>query len=582
MRRLPARALVAGLGRSAPGSAGGRAADVPPKARRARRARRCSRSRHCSSACCRRSGHVVPVRPQIEPPADRFGIDVAHELADILELPLAAAPRRDRPRPRRIASASRSGNAASAASSASRFGSSRIKRFAQVLQRVHFRLAPGLRWRPARPPPPGRPAASSATVPACGVGACVRRAGASFWRKSGRVMAGLAIGTVTLCYDSRASILGPGLAAATAPQSPSMTAFAQAAPEPVSSSTAAPSAHGGQRRPLSAADRGNRAASPNAVLAAAKAGGATAAETEVSQAVGQSVTVRRGEVETVAYNRDKGIGVTVYLGQRRGHASTADFSPRRHARDRRQGTGDRAVHGGGPGGRARRPGPAGARLSRSRSLRSVGTDCRRGGGARSRGRGRSAGRRSPAHQHRGLDRRLERVGVRLRQHARVSRRLPQHAAPHRLLGDRRPRRRRRDAARLLVHGGPRCVGSAGRIRGRAHRGRTHRAAPVRAPAGNDRVPGAVRGAGGRRPHRRVRGGGVGRRALPQVVVPARFARARRCSRRWSRSARSPTSRAPAAARRSTTRAWRRCRGTSSGTASSAAISSAATLRASSA
>jgi PmbA protein len=63
------------------------------------------------------------------------------------------------------------------------------------------------------------------------------------------------------------------------------------------------------------------------VLAAAKAGGATAAETDVSQAVGQSVTVRRGEVETIAYNRDKGIGVTVYLGQRRGHASTADFSP---------------------------------------------------------------------------------------------------------------------------------------------------------------------------------------------------------------------------------------------------------------
>jgi PmbA protein len=39
------------------------------------------------------------------------------------------------------------------------------------------------------------------------------------------------------------------------------------------------------------------------------------------------VTVRKGEVETIAYNRDKGIAVTVYLGQRRGHASTADFSP---------------------------------------------------------------------------------------------------------------------------------------------------------------------------------------------------------------------------------------------------------------
>ncbi len=64
-----------------------------------------------------------------------------------------------------------------------------------------------------------------------------------------------------------------------------------------------------------------------AVLDAAKSGGATAAETEVSQAVGQSVTVRRGEVETISYNRDKGIGVTVYVGQRRGHASTADFAP---------------------------------------------------------------------------------------------------------------------------------------------------------------------------------------------------------------------------------------------------------------
>jgi PmbA protein len=62
------------------------------------------------------------------------------------------------------------------------------------------------------------------------------------------------------------------------------------------------------------------------VLDAARAGGASAAETEVSQAVGQSVSVRRGEVETIAYNRDKGIGVTVYMGQRRGHASTADFS----------------------------------------------------------------------------------------------------------------------------------------------------------------------------------------------------------------------------------------------------------------
>ena len=29
----------------------------------------------------------------------------------------------------------------------------------------------------------------------------------------------------------------------------------------------------------------------------------------------------------IEHNRDKGIGVTVYLGQRKGHASTSDFSP---------------------------------------------------------------------------------------------------------------------------------------------------------------------------------------------------------------------------------------------------------------
>jgi PmbA protein len=63
------------------------------------------------------------------------------------------------------------------------------------------------------------------------------------------------------------------------------------------------------------------------VLAAAAEGGATAAETDVSQGIGQSVTVRKGEVETISYHRDRGIGVTVYQGQRRGHASTADFAP---------------------------------------------------------------------------------------------------------------------------------------------------------------------------------------------------------------------------------------------------------------
>lgn len=61
------------------------------------------------------------------------------------------------------------------------------------------------------------------------------------------------------------------------------------------------------------------------LLEYARRRGASACETEVSEGYGQSVTVRRGEVETIEYNRDKGIGVTVYLGQRRGYASTSDF-----------------------------------------------------------------------------------------------------------------------------------------------------------------------------------------------------------------------------------------------------------------
>src|SRR5258708_293989 len=61
-------------------------------------------------------------------------------------------------------------------------------------------------------------------------------------------------------------------------------------------------------------------------LERAKAQGATAADVEISTSVGQSVTVRLGEVETIEHNRDKGLGVTVYLGQQRGNASTTDLS----------------------------------------------------------------------------------------------------------------------------------------------------------------------------------------------------------------------------------------------------------------
>lgn len=48
---------------------------------------------------------------------------------------------------------------------------------------------------------------------------------------------------------------------------------------------------------------------------------------DVSEGAGLSVSVRKGELENVERNRDKSLGVTLYLGHRRGNASTSDFSP---------------------------------------------------------------------------------------------------------------------------------------------------------------------------------------------------------------------------------------------------------------
>lgn len=62
-----------------------------------------------------------------------------------------------------------------------------------------------------------------------------------------------------------------------------------------------------------------------AILAEARSQGASAAEAGVSFEAGLSVTVRMGEVETLEYHRDRGLGVTVYFGQRKGSASTSDL-----------------------------------------------------------------------------------------------------------------------------------------------------------------------------------------------------------------------------------------------------------------
>jgi len=62
------------------------------------------------------------------------------------------------------------------------------------------------------------------------------------------------------------------------------------------------------------------------ILTQANKNGATQAEAGANVESGLSVTVRLGEVETIEHNRDKGLGVTVYFDNRKGSASTTDYS----------------------------------------------------------------------------------------------------------------------------------------------------------------------------------------------------------------------------------------------------------------
>lgn len=61
-------------------------------------------------------------------------------------------------------------------------------------------------------------------------------------------------------------------------------------------------------------------------LDAARSLGASDAVADISESVGLSVSTRRAKVETIEHTRDKGLGITVYLGSRRGNASTSDFA----------------------------------------------------------------------------------------------------------------------------------------------------------------------------------------------------------------------------------------------------------------
>ncbi|QLE07485.1 metalloprotease PmbA [Pseudoalteromonas shioyasakiensis] len=64
------------------------------------------------------------------------------------------------------------------------------------------------------------------------------------------------------------------------------------------------------------------------VLEHAKKLGATAAEAAMSSTSGLSVSTRMGEVETIEFNQDGGLGISVYVGNNKGSASTADLSPK--------------------------------------------------------------------------------------------------------------------------------------------------------------------------------------------------------------------------------------------------------------
>jgi PmbA protein len=62
-------------------------------------------------------------------------------------------------------------------------------------------------------------------------------------------------------------------------------------------------------------------------LEEARKSGATQAEADISLQKGLNVTVRLGEVETIEYQRDRGLGITVYIDQCKGAASSADLRP---------------------------------------------------------------------------------------------------------------------------------------------------------------------------------------------------------------------------------------------------------------
>jgi PmbA protein len=61
-------------------------------------------------------------------------------------------------------------------------------------------------------------------------------------------------------------------------------------------------------------------------LDGARAAGATQAEASLSVSRGFSVNVRKGEVDSLEFQNDRDLGLTVYFGRRKGNATTGDLS----------------------------------------------------------------------------------------------------------------------------------------------------------------------------------------------------------------------------------------------------------------
>ncbi len=103
-------------------------------------------------------------------------------------------------------------------------------------------------------------------------------------------------------------------------------AQARRTPTPAAASVAAAGPTGNQPDAGFQYSRAHFQSLVEAALAHARQLGATDAGAEASEGSGLSVSVRKGELENVERNRDKSLGVTVYVGDRRGNASTSDFS----------------------------------------------------------------------------------------------------------------------------------------------------------------------------------------------------------------------------------------------------------------